>query len=660
PLRRRRDRRRRRRQHSRRAAVADRLASRGRACHRRGADAWEQQALGAVRGRRAGRARRAAACARDAVGRVRRRRGGGAAPRGVGRRLVHRRRVQGARRDRGRAAGRGDRRARLEDLERPRHHGARNRLSRGRRCACVRAGACPGAVERPRAPGAAGGRGASRGGSPPGVATAVRGPAPRHRRCDRRRLPRAFRRPGVGCNGRRDERSLGRRGRRDRDRRRDPAREGDERRRSGSGDLRLRRDGQLREHPRPRRARPRKRVGERGARGGAVLPRARRTDARRAGVSDEGAAEQKKGFSFPHPVTFLAAIIVLVWIATLFIPAGEYELKDGSPVPGSFHHVPSPLDFRGKLANLALSPINGLYGVHGANGQVGPFESGSLFGGAQVFLFILAIGAFMTVVFETQALDLGIGHLAHRFRTRGALLIVVMSLLFGLLGSVMTWSDESLGFYALMIPLMFALGYDRMVTVAVVTVAPFVGAIGSTVTPFRIGVGSEAAGVTIGDGIALRLVLFVLTMTATILYTLRYARRVKADPSRSFVRIEPTEDEHVPTEAQETAPLTGRHKAIIALVIGTFVLLVFSIMPWSDLFGGRTVFADYETHTTAVKPYSWELGCWLPELSAMFIVMAIVIGVVGRVRKEPRRRSSRESSTSPARRSSCRWRSRCR
>jgi uncharacterized ion transporter superfamily protein YfcC len=237
----------------------------------------------------------------------------------------------------------------------------------------------------------------------------------------------------------------------------------------------------------------------------------------------------------------------------------------------------------------------------------------------------------MTVVFETEALDLGIGHLAHRFRARGALLIVVMSLLFGLLGSVMTWSDESLGFYALMIPLMFALGYDRMVTVAVVTVAPFVGAIGSTVTPFRIGVGSDAAGVTIGDGIGLRLVLFVLTMAATIMYTLRYARRVKADPSRSFVRIEPTADEHVPTEAQETAPLTGRHKVIIALVIGTFVLLVFSIMPWSDLFGGQTAAADYDTHTTAVEPYSWELGWWLPELSAMFVVMAVVIGIVGRL-----------------------------
>jgi uncharacterized ion transporter superfamily protein YfcC len=43
------------------------------------------------------------------------------------------------------------------------------------------------------------------------------------------------------------------------------------------------------------------------------------------------------------------------------------------------------------------------------------------------------------------------------------------------------------------------------------------------------------------------------------------------------------------------------------------------------------VIADYETHTTKTVPYSWELGWWLPELSAMFVVMALVIGVVGRL-----------------------------
>jgi uncharacterized ion transporter superfamily protein YfcC len=104
-------------------------------------------------------------------------------------------------------------------------------------------------------------------------------------------------------------------------------------------------------------------------------------------------------------------------------------------------------------------------------------------------------------------------------------LIVGLSTLFGILGSVMSWSDETLGFYALMIPMMLSLGYDRMVTVAVVTVAPFVGVIGSTVNPFRIGIGSDRAGVSIGEGLGLRIVLLVLVIAATILFTLRYASR---------------------------------------------------------------------------------------------------------------------------------------
>ena len=91
-----------------------------------------------------------------------------------------------------------------------------------------------------------------------------------------------------------------------------------------------------------------------------------------------------------------------------------------------------------------------------------------MFGSVGVFLFILSIGGFMTVVFATGALDLGIHHLSYRFRERGGLLIAVLMVLFGALGSIKGWSDETLGLYGMMIPLMIALGYDRMVTVAVV------------------------------------------------------------------------------------------------------------------------------------------------------------------------------------------------
>jgi len=98
---------------------------------------------------------------------------------------------------------------------------------------------------------------------------------------------------------------------------------------------------------------------------------------------DGGQVEQqdKGGFSFPHPITFLGLIILIVWLLTLVIPAGTYNRVDGRPVGGTFHQVPSPLDVRGHVANLLLSPINGLYGIRSPDtGQVGPFASGSLFG----------------------------------------------------------------------------------------------------------------------------------------------------------------------------------------------------------------------------------------------------------------------------------------
>src|SRR5208337_3418425 len=200
------------------------------------------------------------------------------------------------------------------------------------------------------------------------------------------------------------------------------------------------------------------------------------------------AAERTRGF--PAPVTILTVVLILVWIAAFFIPSGQYRLDEsGSPIPGSFQTVPPPLDLEGRVEDLLLAPVNGMYGLKDPNtGRVGPFYKGAMFGSIEVFLFILSIGGFMSVVFSTGALDLGIHHLSYRFRERGALLI--------------------------------ALGYDRMVTVTVVTVAPFVGAIGSTINPFMTGIGSSKAGVSIADGLGLRIVLLALTMAATVGYTL--------------------------------------------------------------------------------------------------------------------------------------------
>lgn len=348
-------------------------------------------------------------------------------------------------------------------------------------------------------------------------------------------------------------------------------------------------------------------------------------------VAPRGPGERRKR-GFPSALTILIWVIVGVWLLALLIPSGQYQLDaSGAPIPGSFEETESPLTFGESVRELFLSPINGLYGIQDPEtGHVGPFNVGFMFGSAQVFMFILAIGGFMTVVFKTGALDTGIAHLAHRFKSQGPLLIIVLSILFGILGSVISWSDETLGFYALMIPLFLALGYDRMVVVSVVTVAPFVGSIGATVNSFRIGIGSDAAGVSMGDGLGLRLLMLVAVMAAMIIYTLRYAKKVKENPELALVPHDP-EDYELVKEAgrDDLAPLTGRHKVVLGLLIFTFLLMIFSIVPWGAIL--NNTLADPNTHETITAPFGWELGWWLPELAALFLVMAMVVGIAARL-----------------------------
>jgi hypothetical protein len=60
------------------------------------------------------------------------------------------------------------------------------------------------------------------------------------------------------------------------------------------------------------------------------------------------------------------------------------------------------------------------------------------------------------------------------------------------------------------LPVIIALGYDRLVGVGIIMVGAGVGTLASTVNPFATGVASDAAGVAVGDGIGLRLIMYVV------------------------------------------------------------------------------------------------------------------------------------------------------
>ncbi len=117
-------------------------------------------------------------------------------------------------------------------------------------------------------------------------------------------------------------------------------------------------------------------------------------------------AAPKKGFKLPSAYTILFALIVLMALATWLIPAGMYDLdKNGSPVPGTYHSVDSqPARI---LVDSLTAPINGLYGIENAKGNINYYNSGTLFGAIDVALFIIVIGGFLGVTMRTGAIQAG-------------------------------------------------------------------------------------------------------------------------------------------------------------------------------------------------------------------------------------------------------------
>jgi uncharacterized ion transporter superfamily protein YfcC len=325
-------------------------------------------------------------------------------------------------------------------------------------------------------------------------------------------------------------------------------------------------------------------------------------------------------FRFPSAFTVLFGVTLAVWLLAFVVPTGAYrtDAESGRPIPGSYEGTDSALSFGDRLMELFLAPINGLYGVMNPDGYIGPYESGELYGAAGVFLFVLAIGVFITMAMKTGAIDNGVARIAQRMSTRGTVLIAVLMVLFSVGGTTEGMAEETLGFYALVIPLMLALGYDRMVAAATILVGAGIGVLASTVNPFATGVGSGAADISIGDGIGFRLVMYLVLVPVAVWWVLRYARKVHADPARSLVGDVEGDEELRRQGLREVPRLTGREKSVLAIVAVTFAFMIYAIVPWAQVVNGP----DAES-------YGWQLDWYFPELAALFIVMAIVVGVVG-------------------------------
>ena len=327
----------------------------------------------------------------------------------------------------------------------------------------------------------------------------------------------------------------------------------------------------------------------------------------------------KRGLRLPSAYTILFILIVVVAALTWIIPAGRYDYNpDGTPIPGTYHSVDAnPARI---VTDSLTAPINGMYGIKAADGSISYYNSGELFGAIDVALFILVIGGFLGVTMQTGSIQAGIARLVGRLRGRERLMIPILMAVFALGGTTYGMAEESLAFYVLVITVMIAAGYDALAGAAVLMLGCGIGVIGSTINPFSTGIASGFAGVSIDAGLVGRLVILVVGTVIGIWWVMRYADRVKADPSRSLIAGDRRANEqHFRASSDDgdasSAPMTGRQKVVLGLFFLAFVVMIIGVVPWSDL------------GITRIATRWW----WFPEMTASFLLFSILIGVAARM-----------------------------
>src|ERR671911_390106 len=331
-----------------------------------------------------------------------------------------------------------------------------------------------------------------------------------------------------------------------------------------------------------------------------------------------GGVTRRHRFTLPSAYTILFSLIVVTALATWIIPAGTYALDpDGSPIPGTYEEVDS--NPQRILVDSLKAPINGLYGIEDpATGQVDVFNSGTLFGAIDVALFILVIGGFIAITMKTGAIQAGIALLVRRLHGHEKWMIPILMTVFAIGGTTFGMAEESLAFYVLVITVMIAAKYDAMVGALVILLGAGIGVLGSTVNPFATGIASGFADVPLSEGLVLRLVILVVGLAVGIWFVLRYAERVRRDPSTSLVYDMKEANEHhfaaVTDEATGEVVLTGTHKLVLGLFAAAFGVMVYGVIPWEDLGIGL--------------PTLW---WWFPQMTASFLLFAIVIGLIAKL-----------------------------
>ena len=292
----------------------------------------------------------------------------------------------------------------------------------------------------------------------------------------------------------------------------------------------------------------------------------------------------KSRFRVPHTLVLLFGMIVLAYILTWILPQGRFdrEQHDGHEVvvADSYHRVESQ-----RLMPWAIFTAIPK-GFDGAKG---------------IIFFVFIIGGAFGVFRATGAADAMIGFVLQKTRGMPSLLILGGMLVFAVGSSSIGMAEEYLPFVPVMLALCIGAGFDAVTAVGIMCVGYGVGYGTALFNPFTVIIAQDIAGIQPTSGWPLRSVLLVVMLAIGFHHVWRYAKRVKADATKSLVAdIEPDSS----VTMRKDVRLTQTHIVVLLAILVTLGGLVYGL-----------------------AKYQW----YLVEMSAIFAGLTLVLGLIARL-----------------------------
>ena len=220
----------------------------------------------------------------------------------------------------------------------------------------------------------------------------------------------------------------------------------------------------------------------------------------------------------PHTYALLIMIIIIAWMLTYLIPAGEYqrEKKGGQTlvVSGTYHEVAAQ---------------------HGSFLEVFRAIPQGLISGSEIVFYIFLVGGAFGIIHKTGAFENGVNKTMYALGKANYLMIPLTMTVFSILGFSIGLAEETIIFVPIGILIARTLGYDALTGAAMVILGAASGFIGGMLNPFTVGVAQKVAESPMFSGWGLRTIIYLFILIAAITTVMRYGHKVKKDKTKSLV-----------------------------------------------------------------------------------------------------------------------------